>query len=121
HNYTISEFAENHIFDLDYLRTEIETEIQNSFVVKKVANEKGAGRPEVELKPFKEYILPEWNKEGIEVFEDFIKKDFKKYGSDYKNGVNMENLHLLIYALIDLKVIKVTTAKNQFSSVAKLI
>ncbi|MBQ0770060.1 MAG: hypothetical protein KBT58_12270 [Bizionia sp.] len=42
HNYTISEFAENYIFDLEYLRTEIETEIKNSFVVKKVANTKSS-------------------------------------------------------------------------------
>ena len=121
HNYTISEFAENYIFDLEYLRTEIDTEIQNSFVVKKVANKKGAGRTKVELKPFEAYIVPNWNEKGIEVFEAFIKQEFKKYGTDYKNGVNKENLHLLIYALIDLKVIKETTAKNQFSSVAKLI
>jgi hypothetical protein len=66
-------------------------------------------------------ISENWNKKGIEVFEDFIRKDFKEYGSDYKNDNNRENLHLLIYALLDLKVIKVPTKKNQFSSVAKLI
>ncbi|SFD72848.1 hypothetical protein SAMN04489722_11914 [Algibacter lectus] len=122
HNYTVSEFAENHILDLEDLRGEIETEIQNSFKVdaKKVANEKRPGRPKVKLKPFKECIIPKWNEKGIEVFEAFIKQDFKKYGSEFIDG-SKQNLNLLTYALLDLKVIKVRTKKNQLSIVAKLI